>query len=96
MSNPKPTEQDRANYSRSIKESDFFACPELFLTMGQKVRAKFRVWDLPNDKSDDWGWVSAEPGEEGEVVHVQDGYWPTVRFASGKATCVTDFEVEPL
>lgn len=90
----KPTEQDRQNYSRAAKESPFFHCPERFLKLGDRVRAKFRIWDQPNI-GETWGWVSAEAGELGTVVHVQKGCWPTVRFDdTGCATCVTDFEVE--
>lgn len=97
MPNPKPTAEDLKNYSYSIKTSLFYKEPEKFLKMGQRVKAKFRIWDLPHQSDGDWGWVSAEPGELGTVVHVQEGYWPTVRFdGTGCATCVTDLEVEPV
>lgn len=97
--NPKPTEQDIANYrSYDSKNSPFVSCPEKFLKVGQRVRAKFRIFDLPGRATDaDWGWVSAEAGEEGTVIHVEKGYWPTVRFDNTRcATCVTDGEVVPL
>lgn len=92
---PKPTEQDLKNYQYDTKSSPFYSKPEAFLALGQRVRANFRIFDLPNPgRSDDWGWVSAEAGEEGTVIHVQPGYWPTVRFDKTRcATCVTDFEV---
>jgi hypothetical protein len=95
--NPVPTAKDRKNYDFSRRTSPFFENPEKFLKLGQRVRAKFRIWDTPDRSGSDWGWVSAETGEEGVVVHVEKGYWPTVRFdKTGCATCVTDFEVEPL
>lgn len=95
MANPKPTTADRKNYSKSIKTSRFYKRPEKFLKMGDRVRAKFRLFDLPHQSKNDWGWVSAEAGELGTVVHTQKGYWPTVRFdQTGCATCVTDLEVE--
>ena len=100
MDNEKPSDEDRKNYSFNIRDSALFSCPEKFLELGQKVRAKFRIWDQPNmnprktTNGEDWGWVSAEKDEEGVVQHVEKGYWPTVRFASGRSTCVTDMEVE--
>jgi hypothetical protein len=98
ISRPKPTEQDIANYSSlDPKKSPYYSCPENFLKEGQRVRAKFRIFDLPGQATDaDWGWVSAEAGEEGTAVDVQTGHWPTVIFDGGGATCVTDGEVEPL
>lgn len=76
----------------SIKNSPFYTHPEDFLTMGQRVRAITRVYDLPGN--DDQGPVHAEVGEWGEVVHVQEGMWPTVTFdRTGTSTCVTDEEV---
>lgn len=97
MPNPKPTDADKKNYSYSIKTSPFHDKPGSFLRLGQKVQAKFRIFYLPHKSENDWGWVSAEAGEQGEVVHVQDGYWPTVRFEkTGCATCVTDLEVVAL
>lgn len=90
-----PTEQDRKNYSNNIATSPFYDKPREFLKLGQRVRAKFRIWDLPGNEPD-WGWVSAEEGDEGVVVGVDDN-WPTVRFErTGYATCVTDFEVDPI
>lgn len=81
-----------------IKESPFYTQPEKFLKLDQRVRAKVRVYDLPTlDGQGDQGPVHAEPGEEGVVVHVEKGYWPTVRFDRTRtASCVTDFEVEAL
>jgi hypothetical protein len=90
-----PTEQDKKNYDFKAKDSPYYSNPGKWLREGDRVRAKFRIFDLPG-KEDDWGWVSAEAGEEGVVVHVEDSYWPTVKFANGRATCVTDFEVEEL
>lgn len=96
MPNPVPTAEDRKNYSVDVRLSPFFSKPEEFLKLGQRVRANHRIFDLPNDAGADWGWVSAEKDEQGTVVHVEAGYWPTVRFDGGKATCVTDTEVSPL
>lgn len=99
---PRPNEQDRANYSYDIRTSPHFDRPDGFLRYGQRVKANFRIWDQPNmpgavtTNGEDWGWVSAQAGEEGTVVHTQTGHWPTVRFDSGCATCVTDREVTPL
>lgn len=97
----KLTDEDRANYNYDITTSPFFSRPHEFLSLGQRVRAKFRIWDLPwggkldSISSDDWGWVSAEKGEMGTVVYVAEGEWPVVRFDdTGHATCVIDFEVE--
>lgn len=81
-----------------ISESPFYTKPEQFLKLGQRVRAKGRVYDLPTlDGQGDQGMVHAEPGEEGVAVHVQVGCWPTVTFdRTGTSTCVTDSEVEAL
>ncbi len=76
----------------SIKNSPFYTHPEDFLQMGQRVRAITRVYDLPGNE--DQGPIHAERGEEGVVVHVQKGLWPTVTFdRTGTSTCVTDEEV---
>ena len=88
-----PNDEDRKNYSYDVLTSKFHSCPEKFLSLGDKVRAKFRIWDTPNDLGN-WGWVSAEKGELGLVVHVEKGCWPTVRFENGRSTCVMNFEVE--
>jgi hypothetical protein len=75
--------------------SKFAGVPHEFLKEGQRVRALIRVYDLPGN--DDQGPIRAEPGEEGVVEFVEEGYWPTVRFdRTGCATCVTDEEVEAL
>jgi len=79
----------------SIQESPFYTHPELFLKEGQRVRAKIRVYDLPGNP--DPGPIAAEPGEEGVVVFVEKGFWPTVTFdRTGWSTCVTDAEVEAI
>lgn len=94
---PIPTDEDRRNYNFAPEKSPFFEHPETFLNIGDKVKAKFRIFDLPSGHEDDWGPVAAEAGEEGTVVHVETDYWPTVRFDNtGRASEVTDFEVEPL
>lgn len=81
-----------------IRESPFYTQPEKFLKLDQRVRAIIRVYDLPTkDGQGDQGPIHAEPGEEGVVVHVEKGYWPTVTFdRTGTSTCVTDIEVEAL
>lgn len=76
-----------------IKQSPFFKCPEKFLKMGQKVRAKIQIWDLPGEE--DPGPLVAEIGDIGIVVHVERSCWPTVRF-SKRSSDVCDFEVEPV
>ncbi|HVE14330.1 MAG TPA: hypothetical protein VNI01_13100 [Elusimicrobiota bacterium] len=64
-----------------------------FAKMGDRVRAKVRVYDLPGNP--DPGPIHAEPGEMGTVVHTEEGFWPTARFdRTGTATCVTSDEVE--
>lgn len=66
-----------------------------FVKEGDRVRAKTRIYDLPGQANP--GPIHAEPGEEGLVVHVEPGAWPTVCFdRTGTATCVTDSEVEKL
>lgn len=96
MASKNPSKQDRKNYSYHCIDSPFFNNPEKFLKKGQRVKAKFRIFDNPNN-SQNWGLVHAEAGEEGTVVHVEQGLWPTVTFdRTGTTTNVTDFEVEPL
>lgn len=53
----------------------------LELKEGDKVKAKDTVYDLPPDKS----LVHADPGDLGEVIHVEPGH-RTVRFFPRK-TC---------
>lgn len=78
----------------SSKDSKFASCPEKFLRVGQRVKALIKVWDGGPDSGD---FLHAEAGELGTVVHVEPGFWPTVRFdRSGTSTCVSDFEVEPV
>lgn len=77
------------------KNSPFYHHPEKFLREGQRVRAKIRVYDLPGNP--DPGPIHAEPGEEGVVVFVEKGFWPTVTFDRTRtSTCVTDEEVEAI
>ena len=73
------------------------------LKVGDRVRARIRVLEEgpnssydPNAKSCTPGWLHAEPGELGTVVHADPPQvWPTVRFdRTGTATCVIDEEVE--
>lgn len=90
-----PTEQDRKNYNYDIKSSPFYSKPHEFLRVGDKVRARIRIWDLPWQSEDDWGPVVAEATEEGVCVHVQNGCWPAVQFAN-RLSDVTDFEVEKI
>jgi hypothetical protein len=93
----RPIATDLANYNNDLRTSPFFKNPGDFLKEGQRVRARFRIFDLPGKPDEDWGWVSANAGEMGTVVHAQEGLWPTVRFdQTGCATCVTDFEVVPV
>lgn len=76
----------------SITKSPYYNQPEKFCSLGQRVRAKIRVYDCPGEE--DQGPIHAEPGDLGTVVHVEEGFWPTVRFdRTGTATCVTDEEV---
>lgn len=91
-----PSHADRNNYSFAPQTSPYLDAPEKFLRVGQVVRAKFRIFDLPAGTSEDWGDVRAEEGDVGVVVHVEKGFWPTVSFPNGTSTCVTDFEVDPL
>jgi hypothetical protein len=85
-----------------IYSSPQFDQPGTWLQMGDKVRAIRTVYDLPGNTRSQWwngtwGPIAAEKGHIGTVEHVQDGLWPTVRFdISGRATCVTDFEVEKI
>lgn len=65
------------------------------LKVGDMVKSRIRIFDLPFATDGDWGPVVAEKGETGIVEHVQEGYWPTVRFQSGRSTCCTDVEIEP-
>lgn len=95
----KPTKQDLANYfgEKSFLDSPFLDHPERFLKVGQKVKAKIRIFDLPTAGRGDWGPVHAMAGETGVVVHVEPGCWPTVRFDRTQTmTGVTDLEVEPV
>lgn len=95
----KPTAQDLEQYSHNPSEHPHHKHPERFLKIAQRVRAKLRVFDLPNvlNPDSDWGPVHAEIGELGTVIHLQEGHWPAVRFdRTGTITDVTDFEVEPL
>ena len=59
------------------------------------MRARIRVYDLPGNE--DQGPIHAEIGEEGAVVHTEEGYWPTVTFdRTGTSTMVTSTEVEKI
>ena len=79
----------------NIKNSPFYTHPEDFLKVNQRVRAKVQVYDLPGNP--DPGPIHAEEGEGGVCIHVEKGFWPTVKFdRTGTCTCVTDEEVEPL
>lgn len=63
---------------------------------GDRVRAMIQVLEEgpggtpnPDAKPCETGWVHAEPGDLGTVVHVEPGLHPTVRFDKTKtATCV--------
>lgn len=82
-------------------ESKFFNNPEEFLKLGQRVRAKLVVYDLPGKLdpagAPDTGPIHAHPGDLGTVVHIERGFWPTVEFDKTQSrTDVTDFEVEPI
>jgi hypothetical protein len=66
-----------------------------FLKEGDRVKAITTIHDLPGNN--DPGPICAEPDDEGECVHTEPGFWPTVRFdRTGRSTCVTDREVEKL
>jgi hypothetical protein len=65
------------------------------LKVGDMVKSRIRIFDLPFATDGDWGPVVAEKGEVGVVEHAEEGCWPTVRFQSGRSTCCTDVEVEP-
>lgn len=95
MTSTKPTKQDLKNYNYDLKNHPLYSRPGDFLKLGDRVVARFRIFDLPQSTLNaDWGPVHAEAFEEGVVVHVQEGHWPTVRFnRTGTATCVTPFEV---
>lgn len=63
------------------------------LPIGARVRATCTIYDLPGNP--DPGPIRAEIGDEGTVVHCQDGLFPTVTFdRTGGSTCVTHNEVE--
>ncbi len=63
-----------------------------FLKLGDKVRAKTTVYDLPPDKS-----VIRAKLDDTVVVHTKPNCWPTVQFDStGCSTCVTPDEVEKI
>lgn len=69
--------------------------------VGDRVKAIIQITEngkLPGDPSArplDSGWIHAEPGDLGTVVHWHDGVWPTVKFdRTNTATCVTDKEIE--
>lgn len=61
---------------------------------GVRVRAIVQsIHDLPGEP--DPGPLAAQLGDEGTVVHAQNGIFPTVRFDRTRyATCVTHLEVE--
>jgi hypothetical protein len=62
-----------------------------FLELGEIVRAKTTVYDLPPDTS----WIHAEKGDLGQCIHIEPGFYPTVRFFDRKTcTCVTPQEVK--
>lgn len=95
---PTPTPEDIRNYSFDSSTSPYFKAPHTFLKVGQKVRARFRIWDTPDPKhlwGNNWGPIRAEAGEVGEVIETCRGHWPTVQFKNG-ITDVTDFEVEAI
>lgn len=83
------------NLKEKIQKSPFYSCPEKFMRVGQRARARVRVYDCPG--AADPGPVHAEQDELGTVVHVEKGFWPTIRFDRTRTcTDVTDDEVEPL
>lgn len=101
---PRPTAQDRENYSRNIRRSKYFKNPNAFTKVGDRVRARFRIFDLPHQTrirkdgtrvvlKSDWGWLTAPKGMEGTVVGKYGG-WPTVTFDNGITSDVTNYEVE--
>jgi hypothetical protein len=102
---PRPTAKDRANYAQT-GNPQYRRKPDLFLKLGQRVRARFRIFDLPGQTKrrpdgtvvtlkTNWGWLTAPKGMEGTVVD-KCGGWPTVRFDNGLVSDVTDVEVEPI
>lgn len=73
---------------------------------GERVKARIRIYDLPGR---DFGppdamtlaryprarTIHAEPGEEGVIVHAEEGTWPTATFdRTGTSTMITDAEAE--
>lgn len=85
--------------------------PHEFLKEGDRVKARVRVTESGDSIGDpalpffakegspktNPGYVHAELGEEGVVVHVEPNCWPTVRFDRTKtSTTVTDLEVEKI
>ena len=88
---PKP---NWAGYKMELGDPE---CHELdetqFLEMGDTVRAVIDVWDLGRKIGPDERPIACI-GDIGDVVHTQEGLWPTVKFRwSGRSSCVTDFEV---
>lgn len=66
-----------------------------------RVKAVIQITEsgkLPGDpeaKPLDSGWIHAEPGELGTVVHSDGGFLPSVRFdRTGTVTCVRDDEIQ--
>lgn len=76
----------------TAKDSVWYHNPGDWLQEGARVRAKITVFE---DGPDSNSHIHALPGELGTVIHVEPGFWPTVRFDRTRtATAVFDVEVE--
>jgi len=62
----------------------------LELKVGDRVKAIDIVYDLPPDKS----WVHADPGNEGEVIHVEPGHRAVEFYPRNTVTDVHWSEVD--
>lgn len=86
---------DEKRIQSLLKKNKYYKCPEKFLKAGQRVKAVVSITEKRG--SADHVAYHAQPGEFGTVVHVEKGFWPTVKFErTGTMTCVTPLEVELL
>lgn len=76
-----------------MNESDKRFCESL--PLGTRVRALCNIWENPSCSA--WPYLLyAETGDEGVVVHAQNGLFPTVRFdRTNEVTVVGPGEVKP-
>lgn len=88
-------DEDLTRTVTTLKKNRYFKCPEKFLKLGQRVKAKVSIAEERNDMQYDI--FHARPDELGTVIHVEKGFWPTVKFdRTSTSTCVTPLEVEPV